>query len=198
MGRWWDLLICLGLGALAAPAQEPTASLISSPGSVVYSTHASARPGAIPDGARLRALPSWFDAFSEVSQKVRAEYNRHPLQKYHYVHNERFHPLVFHFVTGLYADRSYLFRHWYSHVKGLRLLDLASGRLSIGFETRQELIFESDRRYSGPFLRPDFCYSAGMPGGSPCYALSPLRDGNRLYGVSLRLHLSREQGWSFW
>ena len=197
MLHWWDLVICLGLGALAAPAQEP-ASLIRSQDSVVFSAHPPARPVAIPDDAPLRTLPSWFEAFRETSQKVRAEYNRHPLEKYHYVHNERLHPLVFHLVTGLYANRSSLFRHWYSNVKGLRLLDFASGRLSIGFETWRELTFESDRRYSGPFLRPDFCYSVGMPMGSPCYMVSPFRDGDRRYGLTLRLHLSREQGWSYW
>lgn len=198
MGRWWGLVICLGLGALAAPAQEPRASHLGSPHDSPFSTTPRLSPAAIADASALRPLPSWFDVFSEASQKVRAEYDHHPLEKYHYVHNDRLHPLVFHLVTGLYSNRSFLFRHWYSNAKGLRLVDFAAGRFSIGFETRQELIFESDRRHSGPFLRPDFCYSAGMPLGSPCYVMSPFRDGDRLFGLSFSVNLSRNPGWSFW
>ena len=135
--------------------------------------------------------PTWWEMFQEESRRVLAEYERHPLERYHYVHNDRLHPVVVRLVTGYYSDRSYFFRHWYSSAKGLTPLKLAAGRLWLGIEFRRVLVFHGDRWYSGPFPTPEPCYAMGITGSPLCYSMTSFREGDRRYGVKLRFDFLR-------
>lgn len=147
-----------------------------------HSRHATGLPLFLPPA-------TWWEIFQEESKRVRADYERHPLEKYHYVHNDRWHPVVFNFVNGYYSDSSYFFRHWYSSAKGTTPLPLARRRLWLGIEFRRVLVSEADRRYSGPFPTPEPCYAIGMTGSPLCYSMTSLREGDRRYGITLHFNL---------
>ncbi|MGH9805180.1 MAG: hypothetical protein ACRD4D_08400 [Candidatus Acidiferrales bacterium] len=143
-----------------------------------------------PESPVFLPLVSWWEEFEEESRRVRAEYERHPLERYHYVHNDRWHPVVFNFVTGYFSESSYYFRHWYSSAKGVTPLRLAGGRLWLGVEFRRVLVFEADRRYSGPFPTPEPCYALGRINSTLCYTMTSFREGERRYGLTVRINLN--------
>lgn len=188
----WALVVSLMLWPPVAAAQDAAAVRLSGLAGPTSPTKPQATyfPRA-PESPVFQPLVSWWEEFDEESQRVRAEYERHPLERYHYVHNERWHPVVFSFVSGYFSESSYYFRHWYSAAKGVTPLRLAGGRLWLGLEFRRVLVFEGDRRYSGPFPSPEPCYALGRINAPLCYSMTSFREGERRYGVTIRFNLDR-------
>jgi len=188
----WTLAVSLTLWSPAAVAQEAAPQLLAG---LAWKTSSTKPQDALlqqhPEAPAFLPLVSWWTEFQEASRRVRAEYEHHPLERYHYVHNERWHPVVFRFVTGYYSESSYYFRHWYSSSKGVMPLRLAGGRLWLGVEFRRVLVFQGDRRYSGPFPSPEPCYAMGKINSPLCYSMMSFRDGERRYGLTLHVNLDR-------
>lgn len=112
-------------------------------------------------------------------------------EKYHgRFHNDFLHPFVVTAVTSQYDQHSTFFKHWNSSRSGFDLIQFGAGRFGIGVETQRILITESDRRSSNPLFTPDNCYASGFQSASACYAPS-FREGDRRYGVALRIYLDR-------
>jgi len=192
MHRLWALAISLVLWPPGAAAQEAAAVRLTGVSWEISSTnHRAGLSSHSPELSIFPPLASWWETFEKESRRVRAEYERHPLERYHYVHKDRWHPVVFRFVTGYYSESSYYFRHWYSGAKGTTPLRLAGGRLWLGIEFRRVLVFHGDRRYSGPFSSPEPCYALGRINSPLCYSMTSFREGDRRYGITLRFNLDR-------
>lgn len=192
MCRLWALAISLALWPPGAAAQESAAVRLPGASSEISPTsHQDSLFRLPPELPAFLPLASWWETFEEESRRVRADYERHPLERYHYVHNDRWHPVVVSFVTGYYSESSYYFRHWYSSAKGTTPLRLAGGRLRLGIEFRRVLVFHGDRRYSGPFPSPEPCYALGRINSPLCYSMTSFREGDRRYGITLRFSLDR-------
>ena len=192
MYRLWALAMCLTLWPPGAAAQDAAAVRLPGASSEISPTsHQDSLFRPPPELPVFLPLASWWEEFEEESRHVRAEYERHPLERYHYVHNDRWHPVVVSFITGFYSERSYYFRHWYSSAKGVTPLRLAGGRLWLGMEFRRVLVFHGDRRYSGPFSSPEPCYAMERINSPLCYSMTSFREGDRRYGITLRFNLDR-------
>jgi len=190
MCRLWALAISLVLWPPGAAAQEAAAVRLTGVSWEIPSTNRQAGlSGHSPELSIFPPLASWWETFEKESRRVRAEYERHPLERYHYVHNDRWHPFVVSFITGYYSESSYYFRHWYSSAKGVTPLRLAGGRLWLGMEFRRVLVFHDDRRYSGPFSSPEPCYAMERINSPLCYSMTSFREGDRRYGITLRFNL---------
>jgi len=185
----WVIAVALAFWPLEAVAQEgaglrhPTAcgaSICPDQGRLVPLR---------PEPTDFLPVETWWETFQAASAPVRAEYERHPLERYHYVHNDRLHPVAVSLVTGYYSDYPYFFRHWYSSAKGTAPLRLAGRWLWLGIEFRRTLVFEGDRRYSGPFATPEPCYAFGATGSALCYSVASFREGDRRVGITLRFRL---------
>lgn len=115
----------------------------------------------------------------------------YPFEQYHgRFHNDFLHPFVVTAVTSQYDQHSTFFKHWNSSRGGFDLVQFGAGRFGIGLETQRILITESDRRSSNPLFTPDNCYASGFQSASACYSPS-FREGDRRYGVALRIYLDR-------
>jgi len=115
----------------------------------------------------------------------------YPFEQYHgRFHNEFLHPIVVTSVTSYRNEHSPFFKHWYSSRKGFDLVTFAGGRLGLGPQTDRVLVTEADRRSSNPLFTPDLCYASGFQYTSACYSPS-FREGDRRYGIALRIYLGR-------
>ena len=190
MSREWVIAVALAFWPLEAVAQE--AADLRHPSACVASI-CQGRGQLVPlrpEPTDFLPVGTWWETFQAASRHVRAEYERHPLERYHYVHNDRLHPLVVSLITGYYSDNPYFFRHWYSSAKGTTPLRLAGEWLWLGIEFRRVLVFQVDRRYSGPFTTPEPCYAFGVNGSSLCHSITSFREGDRRFGVTLRIRAS--------
>jgi len=114
----------------------------------------------------------------------------YPFEQYHgRFHNDFLHPLVVTSITSYRDEHPPFFKHWNSSRKGFDLVQFGAGRFGLGVETQRVLVTEADRRSSTPF-GPDHCYASGFQSTTACYAIS-FREGERRYGVSLRIYLNR-------
>lgn len=116
----------------------------------------------------------------------------YPFEQYHgRFHNDFLHPFVVTPITSYRDEHSPFFKHWYSSRKGFDLVQFGAGRFGLGFETERVLVDQADRRSSTP-LGPDQCYASGFQSTTACYSIS-FREGDRRYGVSLRIYLDRRR-----
>ncbi len=114
----------------------------------------------------------------------------YPFEQHHgRFHNDLLHPWVVTPITSYRDEHSPFFKRWYGSRKSFDLVTFAGGRLGLGPQTDRVLVTEADRRSSSP-LGPESCYASGFQYPAACYSVS-FREGDRRYGVALRIYLGR-------